>query len=144
MESKSVFLSYAQENRDYVQALHDRLEGMQIEAWWDQECAAGHDWIEQVYTWLKAADAVVVLVSQYSVTSQWVKHEVYEAQHHRRHVIPVLLEDAEGGLWLLIRLLHRIDARDGRDPVPEIIRALCGPEEGQSRSIGGVGTTNGE
>ncbi|MBC8162005.1 MAG: toll/interleukin-1 receptor domain-containing protein [Roseiflexaceae bacterium] len=120
----SVFLSYSRQDRAFVHMLHDRLEQTQIVAWWDQEEQPGHDWTEQLLTWLEHADAVVVVVSRHSVTSFSVKNEVLLAQDYGRRIVPVLLEQARGGLWVLIRSLQWIDARDGRDPLPELLATL--------------------
>lgn len=120
----SVFLSYSRQDRAFVQMLHDRLEQTQIVVWWDQEEQPGHDWTEQLLAWLEHADAVVVVVSQHSVTSLSVKNEVLLAQDYGRRIVPVLLEQARGGLWVLIRSLQWIDARAGRDPLPELLATL--------------------
>lgn len=124
MTAPCVFLSYSRGNSDYARALHDRLEAALVTVWWDQEEPPGADWTEQLLAWLENAHAVVVVVSQHSAISPSVKNEVLLAQDYQRRVIPVLLEQARGGLWVLIRSLQWVDARDGRDPLPDLLRAL--------------------
>lgn len=128
MAGERVFLSYARKDSAYVQGLHDRLEAHDVEVWWDRKQPPGCDFTEQLYTWVTSAEAVLVIVSQRSVQSPWVKNEVWVALQHKRRIIPVVTEDARGGLWMLIGSVHHIDARDGRDPVPEILQALRGDE----------------
>jgi hypothetical protein len=106
MTTTCVFLSYSRRNLDYARTLHDRLEAARLTVWWDQEEPPGEDWTEQLLVWLESAHAVVVLVSRYSVTAPSVKNEVLLAQDYQRRVIPVLLEQARGGLWVLIRSLQ--------------------------------------
>jgi hypothetical protein len=124
MPANQIFLSYARHNLEFARRLHDRVEATNIAVWWDQEELAGDDWTEQILAWIEDADAIVVIVSQHSAISPSVKNEILLAQDHRRRVIPVLLEQARGGLWVLIRSIQWIDARDGRDPIPDLLRAL--------------------
>ncbi|GAB4425762.1 MAG: hypothetical protein OHK0015_06020 [Chloroflexi bacterium OHK40] len=124
MTPPCVFLSYARSDLAYARTLHDRLEAARLTVWWDQEEPPGEDWTEQLLAWLEGAHAVVVIVSRDSAVAPSVKNEVLLAQDYHRRVIPVLLEQARGGLWLLIRSLQWIDARDGRDPVPALLEAL--------------------
>lgn len=126
MAGERVFLSYARKDAAYVQALHDRLTAEQVEVWWDRKQSPGCDWTEQLYTWITSADAVLVIVSQQSAQSASVKNEVWVALQHKQRVIPVVVEDAPGGLWMLIGSIHHIDGRAGRDPVPEVLQALRG------------------
>lgn len=119
-----VFLSYCRRDLDYARMLHNRLEAADITVWWDQEQIPGDDWLEQVDAWLHDAHAVVVVVSQHSATSSSVKNEVLIAQDIQQTIIPVVLEKTRGGLWILIRSLQWIDARDGRDPLPELLTVL--------------------
>ena len=130
MSDEKVFLSYGRQDTAYVQDLHNRLEAEQVEVWWDQKQPSGCDWSEQLFTWVTSADAVVVIVSQHSTKSLWVKNEVYVALRYERRVIPVMLEHAAGGLLMLIASLQWIDVRDGHDPVPEILHVLRGDTGG--------------
>lgn len=132
MTTNSVFLSYARSNLDYARMMHDRIEAEQILVWWDQEEQPGADWLDQVDTWLYDAHAVVVVVSQHSAISISVKNEVLLAQDYQRRVIPIVLEKTRGGLWVLIRSLQWIDAREGRDPVPDLLQALDTSPSGES------------
>ncbi|MEM8534267.1 MAG: toll/interleukin-1 receptor domain-containing protein [Chloroflexota bacterium] len=124
MFATCVFLSYSRKNSNYARTLHDRLEASQVTVWWDQEEVPGSDWTEQLLIWLETAQAVIVVVDQHSVTAPSVKNEILLAQDYQRRVIPVLLEQARGGLWVLIRSLQWIDARENRDPVPDLLEAL--------------------
>jgi anti-sigma-K factor RskA len=114
MENTRVFLSYARSDISFAQALHDELEAQQIEVWWDQEQVLGEDWMEQILAWIKGADSVLVVVSRHSVRSLSVKNEVMLAQDYQVAVIPILLEQAEGGLWMVIRSLQWIDVRNNQ------------------------------
>ncbi|NJM06280.1 toll/interleukin-1 receptor domain-containing protein [Candidatus Gracilibacteria bacterium] len=124
MAANCVFLSYSRKDLDYARTLHDQLEAAGVTVWWDQEEAAGEDWTEQLLTWLETAHAVVVLVTRHSVVSLSVKNEVLLAQDYQRRVIPVLLEQARGGLWVLIRSLQWVDVREGRGSLGDLLIAL--------------------
>jgi hypothetical protein len=126
MAAPHVFLSYSRSDLEDARILHAGLKAGQVVVWWDQEQVPGTDWLEQLLDWLEAADAIVVLVSRHSVISPSVKNEILLAQDFGRRVVPVLREQARGGLWVLIRALQWVDARGGRDPVPELLAALHG------------------
>jgi hypothetical protein len=127
----NTFLSYSRTDGAIAKSIHDRVKADVINVWWDQENLKGRDFSRQLLIWIRQSRAVVLLVSRVSVGSIWVKREVLMADAYRRQILPVylaakqaLLEEEENGLLILIIDLDRINAYDGRDPIPELLQAL--------------------
>lgn len=122
-----IFISYARSDLDFVRSLHDRLEAVGCEVWYDQEQVPGLPWPTQLMHWLQQADAVAVVVSARSVNSDSVQNEILLAKNQGKLILPVLLEDVDptGELWLLILRLQWIDARQQRDSLPAFAKALA-------------------
>lgn len=87
-----VFLSYAREDRERVSVLARALESYGWSIWWDRKMVAGEAFDETIERQLASANSVVVLWSEHSVSSEWVKSEAAAASE-RDVLVPVLLDD---------------------------------------------------
>lgn len=104
-----VFLSYARENRDLVQELVRVLKGRGLSVWWDRAIRAGRDFEQDIDLALANSKCVLVLWSEHSVASTWVRSEARDA-HERDILVPVLVEDAR--IPLQFRALNTIALMD--------------------------------
>lgn len=75
-----VFVSYKREDIDIATRIYLGLCAHGINVWWDADLQVGQRWSEEIDRQLVSADCVVVLWSQRSVDSQWVKHEAAVAK----------------------------------------------------------------
>ena len=89
-----VFISYAREDRDTAEKLAHALEAHGWSVWWDREILPGKDFTAVISAEIAAASTVVVLWSQSSVTSHWVRDEAHEGLE-RNALVPVLLDGSE-------------------------------------------------
>ncbi|MBX3308547.1 MAG: TIR domain-containing protein, partial [Nitrospira sp.] len=85
-----IFVSYASEDRDRVKSLAQALKRKGWSVWWDRRIPIGRSFDEVIEEALDASKAVVVVWSQTSVKSQWVKNEAREGLR-RRVLFPVML-----------------------------------------------------
>lgn len=85
-----IFISYASEDKGRVQALACALEQRGWSVWWDRRIPIGRSFDEVIEEALDGSKAVVVVWTQASVKSQWVKNEAREGLR-RRVLFPVML-----------------------------------------------------
>jgi Tfp pilus assembly protein PilF len=81
-----VFLSYASEDRTLAMDLADRLGESGFSVWWDRHIHGGADFATEIEREIKAAKSVVVLWSQASQASQWVRDEAAYARDESKLV----------------------------------------------------------
>lgn len=86
-----VFISYASEDRNRVRPLADALQQRGFKVWWDRSLAAGQDYTAIIERELKTAKAVIVVWTQSSATSTFVRDEAGRARDDGR-LVPVMLD----------------------------------------------------
>jgi hypothetical protein len=126
---KQVFVSYAYEDAKVVRELHASLRDTLVSGWMDRsDIASGEVKAQSVKESLRRADAIVVLVSERSLKSQWVQFEVGAAFAIDKPIIPILVgrADLEKSLPAWLQGIAYIDARKRpmRDVAGEVARAL--------------------
>jgi len=87
-----IFLSYASEDLPRVGILIRALERHGWSVWWDRTILPGRTFDQVIEEALDAARCVIVVWSQHSVNSDWVKTEAAEGAR-RRILVPVLLDE---------------------------------------------------
>jgi hypothetical protein len=85
-----VFVSYAKTDRSLASKLVAMLEAEGWKVWWDTSLAIGEDFRNEIMTELGRARAVVVIWTDASIKSDWVRSEAGRAQADRK-LIPVKL-----------------------------------------------------
>jgi hypothetical protein len=86
-----VFLSYASEDRERAGVLARLLEARGWSVWWDRKIVAGHTFDRAIEHELETARSVVVLWSESSIASEWVKNEAAAAAE-RGVLVPGLIQ----------------------------------------------------
>ncbi|MBP6690321.1 MAG: DUF805 domain-containing protein [Hyphomonadaceae bacterium] len=87
-----VFISYAREDRAQAERIARGLEAMGLSVFWDNEIPPGQTWADYIESKLNQCNAAVVLWSENSTKSQWVREE---ARMGRSKLIPAKLDVAE-------------------------------------------------
>src|SRR5262249_44249025 len=85
-----IFVSYAKTDRSLALKLAAMLEAEGWKVWWDTSLAIGDDFRNEIMTELGRARAVVVIWTDASIKSDWVRSEAGRAQTDRK-LIPVKL-----------------------------------------------------
>src|SRR6266704_228185 len=85
-----VFVSYAKTDRSLASKLVAMLEAEGWKVWWDTSLAIGDDFRNEIMTELGRARAVIVIWTDASIKSDWVRSEAGRAQADRK-LIPVKL-----------------------------------------------------
>src|SRR5687767_3696959 len=86
-----VFISYAKEDRAKAAELAAAMESQGWTVWWDRQIPPGRTFDEVIEEALTTARCVIVLWSELSVASRWVRAEASTADE-RGILVPVLIE----------------------------------------------------
>jgi uncharacterized membrane protein YhaH (DUF805 family) len=86
-----VFISYAREDHSRAEQVARALSAMGLECFWDTEIPPGQTWSDYIEAKLDAARAVVVLWSQHSTRSQWVREEARMGRDKSK-LIPAVID----------------------------------------------------
>jgi hypothetical protein len=101
-----IFLSYATEDRARAKPLAEALQLRGWSVWWDRKIPLGQSFDKVIEDALGAASCVIVLWSQSSIKSDWVRSEASEGKR-RGVLVPVLLDAVDAPL--AFRLLNGAD-----------------------------------
>jgi len=118
-----VFISHSSDDKDrFARALATKLREKGIDAWLDEwEILPGDSLVQKLFAeGLQPATAVIVVLSNASIHSQWVREEIDFAFVKRvnegSRLIPVLIDDVEvppqlqATLWYRVKDVSNIDA----------------------------------
>ncbi len=86
-----LFISYARENRDTAERLASALGALGVDVWWDRELPGGSEFSEVIEQQLGEARVVIVLWSELSVRSSFVRDESMRALEAGK-LLPVRIE----------------------------------------------------
>ena len=134
-----IFLSYARDDVDTAKQLADGLAQAGHDVWWDRHLHGGSRFDREIEEALGNAEAVVVLWSNASLDSAWVKDEAAEARDSER-LVPVSIGSAKPPLGF--RQFHTIDLGCGNghglpDALAQLLSAIdrtCGSVESGKRA----------
>ena len=87
----SVFVSYSRGDLDRARPVIALLEGAGFDVWWDGRLEGGENYLATTETALETAGCVVVLWSQTSVASHWVRDEAQRGRE-RGCLVPLSLD----------------------------------------------------
>lgn len=132
-EKPTIFLSYAHGDQAQAQRIAAALERAGYRVWWDALIEGGTRYAKSIDDALAAADAVVVLWSQASVDSDWVKDEAAQGRDRHR-LVPLSLDGTLPPLGF--RQIQMIDLSGwrGRADAPQMdaIRRAVAAAAGQA------------
>ncbi len=89
-----VFISYASEDRPWVELFANTLEEQGWTVWWDRDIPTGQTYDSVIWRALQTASCVVVVWSSHSIGKEWVREEAGDAKK-RNILLPVLIEEVQ-------------------------------------------------
>jgi WD40 repeat protein len=97
-ERRDVFISYAREDKAFVDRLRAQLETRAKTAYLDVRDIPewSENWQAEIYAQIEASDTFVVLLSPHSVKSRSVELEVRHAVEQGKRLKPLLVRDVNG------------------------------------------------
>jgi hypothetical protein len=126
-----IFISYANQDRACAQRLANALIAVGWSVWWDRKIIAGQSFDQVIERELETAKSVVVLWSEHSVASEWVKNEA-EVASQRGVLVPASVESVKLPLEFRRKQTAQLAGWKG-DPSHSGFQALC---EGISNTLG--------
>lgn len=119
-----IFISYAREDRAWVERFAAALtNGRAWNIWWDRAIPTGGHYAELIEGVLKETKCVIVVWSQHSIGSHWVRAEATEGLD-RRILTPVLIDTVVPPLEFRQIQAANLTAWDGRQDAPDFVRLL--------------------
>lgn len=98
---RSCFISYSSKDEAFSRRLHSRLRSETVRVWFAPEDLKGGDKIrDQIDRAIELYDRLIIVLSEHSMESEWVKREVRRARRQeirekRRKLFPIRLVDYE-------------------------------------------------
>jgi len=108
-----IFISYSRKNIEQANQMQQMLEAAGFTVWLDTKgIALGDEWIEEITSAIDESDAVLMLVSNESVQSEYAVREVKYAIEERKPVLAYHLDDVRlpKGLRFLLGPVQHIEA----------------------------------
>ena len=103
-----IFISYSRRDNDAMRRLVKHLRNQGITVWVDNEklIPGTPIWEEEIEKAIRAASAVVALMSPDSKNSEWVRREISLADQYHKRIFPVLVSGDED-TSITLRLVTR-------------------------------------
>src|SRR5690606_25761721 len=111
MSGPDIFLSYNREDAERARHFAEGFAAQGLDVWWDVALRSGEAYDEVTENALRNAGAVVVLWSQRSVVSRWVRAEATLAER-RKTLMPAMIEPCERPI--MFELVQTADLSDWR------------------------------
>ncbi|MGV1006401.1 MAG: TIR domain-containing protein [Candidatus Nanopelagicales bacterium] len=92
MSLRKLFVSYARENRPYVDELVRHLDALGYETWVDTALRGGQSWWEEILRQISECDVFTAIVSKNSLNSVACKRELKWALALGKPVLPIAVE----------------------------------------------------
>lgn len=99
IEFYSCFISYSSKNQDFAERLYTDLQGQGVRCWFaPEDLKIGDKTRERIDESIQLHDKLLLVLSEHSVMSQWVEHEVEaalerEQRGNRLVLFPIRLDD---------------------------------------------------
>ena len=98
-----IFISYSRGDVKLVEAIATALEKNDLSVWWDRKLATGQAFDREIEEELQKADVALVIWSNTSVASNWVKDEA-SAAINAKNYFPINI--SQGAVPLGFRSIH--------------------------------------
>ena len=89
------FISYSSRDSDYAHNLKEDMKQRGFEVWMDDKIETGDRWVDKIVSAIQQSSAVVVVMTEDSEKSEWVKKEILLAKRYNKPILPLLLKGQE-------------------------------------------------
>ena len=127
MATKPIFISYSRADKEIVWPFSDLLaDRLHANCWIDKEIIeVGQDFVDSIYKGIDECKAVLFMLSDNSISSEWTRREIVFAQKLNKRIIPVVIDGRDLRGWALEEF-GRIDFVDisSSESVNKLIKNL--------------------
>lgn len=127
MSTKPIFISYSRADKEIVWQFGDMLaDKLHTCCWIDKEdIEVGQDFVDSIYKGIDECKAVLFMLSDNSIGSEWTRREIAYAKKQNKRIIPVVIDGRDLRGWAL-KEFERIDFVDinQRESVNKLIKNL--------------------
>lgn len=99
--NRKIFISYSSKDKDFVTSLVDSLTAKEVSIWFDQiEIKVGDSIISKISNAIDKMQGIVIVLSNHSIRSNWVRKELNTALVNRLSgknilILPILLSNCK-------------------------------------------------
>ena len=128
-----LFVSYSHRDSKVVYSILDELYDHKYRLWYDESCENGNDFRDELRQKIKAAEAVILFVSQWSMASPFCGMEIVVAREYGKRLYPIYLDDSviPPAFEILLSNTHHSTVKDRKKLISTMIRDL--PAEAMDR-----------
>lgn len=128
-----LFVSYSHRDSKMVYSILDELYDHKYRLWYDESCENGNDFRDELRQKIKAAEAVILFVSQWSMASPFCGMEIIVAREYGKRLYPIYLDDSviPPAFEILLSNTHHSTVKDRKKLISTMIRDL--PAEAMDR-----------
>ena len=126
IEFYSCFISYSTKDQEFAERLHADLQAKGVRCWFaPHDMKAGRKIHEQIDEAIRLHDKLLLILSEHSMSSEWVKTEIANARERedRRKASRCCFPSG----WCRLKTLEKwklFDADTGKDSAPRDTRVL--------------------
>jgi hypothetical protein len=120
-QPEQIFISYAREDREFVESLAEALTANRYIVWWDFRLLAGHQFRQEIASKIDAAKRVIVIWSPNSIASGFVLDEASRAARQNK-LVPLSILGTEPPLGF--GNLHTLPVGSIKQDILRILAAL--------------------
>lgn len=142
MSTPDIFLSYNREDAARAKLFAEKLTAEGFSVWWDATLRSGENYDEVTEAALRDASAVVVLWSERSVVSRWVRAEATEAERAGK-LVPAMIEPCKRPIMFELKQTAELSHWKGnrKDPAWQAFVSDLRGLAGRSETAGSPTTT---
>ena len=110
-DNKKIFISYSHRDRDVCSQINDVLERQNgFDVWYDKGLVPGEVYRKKIASVIRDAGYFIILLSQASVSSDWVLDEVEYAKKFHKRILPIWIEnvDIPDDLDMILQRYHSL------------------------------------
>lgn len=121
-----LFVSYSHRDTDMVYPILDALYDRKYRMWYDESCETGNDFRDELRHRIEGAEAVLLFVSESSMSSPFCGMEIIVARENNKRLYPIYLDnsDVPPAFQILLANTHHSTTENMEKLVKSMIRDL--------------------